>query len=229
MPINPENKVVVAVVALLGCGLIAYDYSEWKDVQISDGQMPSSASSVSAAAPKVPAALLVDAIAGKHLFGAPVVAPPNAAATLPETMLQLTLRGVAVSSNEKNSSAMIAGPNGKVVNYMAGKELPGGAVLSRVYKDRVVLEREGSYETLLFAQPKKSIDARVVASAGQDAYVTVPRTVAATGQVQSSRSVESLAARDARITAQMQQQRSSRNHLSLEERLNKLREGTPKK
>ena len=90
-------------------------------------------------------------IASWHLFGvmqedAPVekTRPVDA----PETRLKLTLHGVFASDDEHNARAIIGDPRGKEESYAVGDPLPGGAKLSEIYPDRIILERGGRFETL---------------------------------------------------------------------------------
>ncbi|MDX9739574.1 MAG: type II secretion system protein GspC [Gammaproteobacteria bacterium] len=91
-----------------------------------------------------------------HLFGEAPVAGSVAAPieTLPETRLNLVLRGVVAG---ENGGAIIGTPNGNESFYTIDARLPGGAVLREVYGDRVVLERSGQRETLRL--PRESLDA----------------------------------------------------------------------
>ncbi len=89
-------------------------------------------------------------IANWHLFGvagrdAPVKKAPVDA---PETRLKLTLRGVFSSHDKANARAIIGDPRGKEESYAIGDPLPGGAKLSEIYPDRIILERNGRFETL---------------------------------------------------------------------------------
>ena len=90
-------------------------------------------------------------LAGWHLFGAtsqqPVVqraAPLDA----PETRLRLTLKGVFASDGKSDGWAIIADPKGKEDSYSIGDPLPGGAKLAEIYPDRIILDRNGRFETL---------------------------------------------------------------------------------
>lgn len=90
-----------------------------------------------------------------HLFGqAPVAAAAAPVETLPETRLNLALRGVVAG---KDGGAIIGTPNGDESFYGIDARLPGGATLREVYGDRVVLERSGRRETLRL--PRESLDA----------------------------------------------------------------------
>lgn len=98
-------------------------------------------------------------IAQWHLFG---VKPQDArlevpVESLPETTLNLALRGVVASARPgEDSGAIIGAPNGADSFYPVEARLPGGATLKEVYADRVVLERSGRLETLRL--PKESLD-----------------------------------------------------------------------
>lgn len=76
---------------------------------------------------------------------APAPAQPRVA---PETRLALTLRGVLFSADKQKAKVIVAGADGKGHEYTLGKTLPGGALLQEIYPDRIILERNGRYETL---------------------------------------------------------------------------------
>lgn len=66
--------------------------------------------------------------------------------TAPETQLRLTLKGVLLSAT--SPSAIIAAQNADEQAYVIGDAIPGGAVLREVYQEKVILERQGRFETL---------------------------------------------------------------------------------
>lgn len=108
-----------------------------------------------------------------HLFGrAPVAAPVGAAPveTLPETRLNLVLRGVVAG---EDGGAIIGTPNGVESFYGIDAGLPGGATLREVYSDRVVLERSGRRETLRL--PRESVDAGAPPAAAAGPAVAAPQ------------------------------------------------------
>ncbi|MBK1733777.1 type II secretion system protein GspC [Halorhodospira abdelmalekii] len=91
------------------------------------------------------------AIADYHLFGRPPerreAARPEIPTDAPETRLNLTLRGILAQGGEGRGAAVIESREGQKV-FVAGAELPGGAVLERVQPDRVILSRDGQFEML---------------------------------------------------------------------------------
>ncbi len=98
-----------------------------------------------------PAPQAAGGIAGLHLFGAKPASRPAAQPrpeVVPETRLQLVLRGVFASDDPEAAGAIVAERNGRESFYGVGDKLPGGAILQAVYPDRIVLLRGGRLETL---------------------------------------------------------------------------------
>jgi general secretion pathway protein C len=91
-------------------------------------------------------------IADWHLFGAESRAQPvkqeAAPVDAPDTRLRLTLSGVFASSDDNEARAIIGDERGKEDSYAPGDSLPGGVKLSAIHADRVILQRNGLYETL---------------------------------------------------------------------------------
>lgn len=71
----------------------------------------------------------------------------------PDTSLQLTLEGVYVASEAKNSSAIIS-EKGVAKRYYVGDEIQQGVRLHEVQSSHVILKRLSSFETLRFADPE---------------------------------------------------------------------------
>ncbi len=95
-------------------------------------------------------------LANWHVFGEAgkqAVVKKATPLSAPETRLRLTLKGVFASDDKGLGQAIIADPKGKEDNYAVGDPLPGGARLSAIYPDRIILERSGRFETLKL--PKK--------------------------------------------------------------------------
>ena len=102
---------------------------------------------------------LISQMPGWHLMGvarqssAPVQA--STPVTAPETKLKLILRGVLASNDPDNARAIIADPRGKELQYGLGDTLPGNAELSEVHPDRIILKRNGRFETLRLPKTEK--------------------------------------------------------------------------
>lgn len=100
-------------------------------------------------------------IAGWHLFGkaeATAVARPGPIKA-PETRLRLTLRGLIASDEPGQARAIIARAGGEERSYRVGDEITSGVTLSGIYPDRVILERNGRYETLRLPRERMAIPA----------------------------------------------------------------------
>jgi general secretion pathway protein C len=88
-----------------------------------------------------------------ELFGRPGAAEPVAApppqAEVPETRLNLQLRGVIAEDDAQAGVAIIADNRGRDQIYRVGAQVPGGARLHAVHADQVVLNRGGVLERLM--------------------------------------------------------------------------------
>jgi general secretion pathway protein C len=89
-------------------------------------------------------------IAAWHIFGVAGQEEPavQAAVEAPDTSLKLTLRGVLASDDPNEARAIVGDPRGQEEHYAVGDPLPGNAKLTEIYPDRIILERNGRYETL---------------------------------------------------------------------------------
>ncbi len=92
---------------------------------------------------------LVSRITDAHLFGVyQSTASEPARTDAPETRLNLTLKGVLSATPATNASAIIAtGKNGPEDIYSVGDKV-SSATVKEIHADRVILERNGRYETL---------------------------------------------------------------------------------
>jgi general secretion pathway protein C len=93
----------------------------------------------------------IPGLANAHLFG---TAPaPGASSTddgqAPATRLALVLAGVLAADDPAHGLAILgeAVTNARV--YAVGQNVPGGARLHAVYEDRVILDRDGAFESLV--------------------------------------------------------------------------------
>ncbi|WP_166263168.1 type II secretion system protein N [Marinobacter caseinilyticus] len=92
-------------------------------------------------------------LATYELFGRPPSGTPVAAVvrkTAPETRLRLRLEGVLVSGQPELSGAIVAGSDGVTAHYRVGETLPGNAELVEVEAGRILIRRNGAFETLTF-------------------------------------------------------------------------------
>ena len=80
----------------------------------------------------------------------------NTPVEAPETKLKLVLKGALASNEPANARAIIADPRGKELQYAVGEKLPGNAELSEIHPDRIILKRNGRFETLRLPKDKKS-------------------------------------------------------------------------
>jgi general secretion pathway protein C len=113
-----------------------------------------------AAAPVNPDRQLISQMPAWHLMGVakqgnqPV--QTNTPLEAPETKLKLILKGALASNDPEHARALIADPRGKELPYAVGDKLPGNAELSEIHSDRIILKRNGRFETLRLPKDKKS-------------------------------------------------------------------------
>ena len=147
------NALLVIWVAWLLAGLI---WLVWPEPE--QGPLPQPLAVVPVAAEQQPR-IDEQQIAAWHVFGVAgeaKPAPKAAAVEAPDTSLKLTLRGVFASDEAGRARAIVGDPRGKEDHYAVGDPLPGGAKLSEIYPDRIILERNGRYETLRLPKERTS-------------------------------------------------------------------------
>jgi len=67
---------------------------------------------------------------------------------IPETRLDLVLKGTFTHAENEKASALIAPSNKKTDRYFVGDQVPGGAELVAVHRGEVILRRNGQDESL---------------------------------------------------------------------------------
>ena len=125
---------------------------------------------VDAAPPVVTAAALTPADIGPILSLAPFGAQPQAVVAdtpIGETTLDLTLMGVVVRSNPARSRALIANA-GIAGQYGPGDLLTDRAKLVEVATDHVILDVDGTLQTLSFPLPGDATQPQATAMTGTD-------------------------------------------------------------
>lgn len=106
--------------------------------------------------PAGPGASLQDsrrALASFDVFGRPAAGQPvaeNVRRNAPETRLRLRLEGVMVAEEPAQSGAIVSETGGTSAHYQVGEMLPGNAELVEVEPARILIRRQGSYESLAF-------------------------------------------------------------------------------
>jgi general secretion pathway protein C len=134
-----------SIVSVLLAVIIAAQLASlvWRTLGTSDDGEAAGVPAMGEAAP----AYDLQAIVNAHLFGmAAASGDPNDA---PATTANLLLSGTLAGPEPERGWAII-GANGQPARvYATGTSLPGGAKLFAVYPDRVILDRNGSRESLL--------------------------------------------------------------------------------
>ena len=158
---SPQTRRVILVINLLLIVWIASILASltWDLLSPDDAIEPVEVVADAAPVQANPDRQLISQMPGWHLMGearqssAPVQA--STPVTAPETKLKLILRGVLASNDPDNARAIIADPRGKELQYGLGDTLPGNAELSEVHPDRIILKRNGRFETLRLPKNEK--------------------------------------------------------------------------
>lgn len=102
----------------------------------------------------------VDTIASAHLFGeqtgSDAAAQKQKVINAPETRLNLVLTGIISEKNGKRSRALIETGNGKQESFAVDSEISDNIKLHAIYANRVILDRNGRFETLTLESVKKA-------------------------------------------------------------------------
>jgi general secretion pathway protein C len=84
-----------------------------------------------------------------NIFGVSDKAVPQKQVKVPETKLNLVLKGVLAANPMTRASAIIAkGKSGDEDIFSVGDKMPGGILVKEIHPEYVVLERNGLLETL---------------------------------------------------------------------------------
>lgn len=89
-------------------------------------------------------------ISQADLFGKVSPAPAPESSELPSTRLQWVLQGVFTGTEPDNGSAIILAGDQSARLFKANQTMPGGARLTEVHPDHVVINLNGRLETLRF-------------------------------------------------------------------------------
>ena len=106
-----------------------------------------------------PAVYNVDRIVAAHLFGiADQKKVANRTDDAPQTKLKLQLIGVLGTGNEDYARAMIQVESKGMKTYAIGDSIDGtDAQLHKVESEKVILDREGNFESLVMVREKTKI------------------------------------------------------------------------
>ena len=150
---------VLAVIAARALWFVAYG-PDARPADIEPAGLQSTASA--------PSAVDLSALERVDLF-APAAGGP-ASEALPETQLNLTLRGVRRGAAPGTGSAVIETPGQGQRTLPLGAEIVDGVTLEEIYEERVVINRRGARENLfLREEARQRAQASLIRSGGASA------------------------------------------------------------
>ena len=115
----------------------------WRALGAGDAELEADAVDLTPEAPAVDLPAIVNA----HLFG--VAADSGDPSSAPVTSANLALTGTLAGREPEQGWAIIGASGQSARVYATGAALPGGTKLVAVYPDRVILDRNGSRESLM--------------------------------------------------------------------------------
>jgi general secretion pathway protein C len=138
---------IVAALAVVG---IAWEAAQLTWLLLAPSPMVSApAATNNIVTPVSRAAINTQSIAAAHLFGVPGAASPTDPNALPQTQMSLVLAGT-MALDDPAAGFAIVGENAVGAKfYRVGAMINGGVRLHSVYADRVIIDRNGSLETLV--------------------------------------------------------------------------------
>ncbi len=148
--VSSLNRYAALSISVLLLGVLALETS---NLLATLNYQPSVSSNAKPAASAKQTIYQASSITNSNIFGRSLASASFSQANIPVTRLQLILRGAFTSSNPKQASAIIEGPDGQTRSYKSGSKIYGQASLQQVFSDRVVLSRNGQLETLYFPEP----------------------------------------------------------------------------
>jgi general secretion pathway protein C len=78
-----------------------------------------------------------------------------------ESLLNVTIVGILYDETPENSQVIIRSSSGEEKTYVIGDKIPGGAVIKRIIPNGVLVERDGTLESL--SLPKSELNFEPVA------------------------------------------------------------------
>ncbi len=158
---KPENiklvfKKLPTVVSLVLIVLCVYTVSQFVLIMLTDDESIDAAKNTLAKAnPDKNSQQAFKQLTMANLFGVANQNKTTIAKKVPETRLNLFLKGVFAFTPMKYSSAIIAsGKNGKEQSYGIGDKLAGGVTIKEIQSDYVILDRRGRSEILRMPESK---------------------------------------------------------------------------
>tara|TARA_B100000767_G_C19689463_1_gene503324 strand:- start:292 stop:906 length:615 start_codon:yes stop_codon:yes gene_type:complete len=116
-----------------------------------------------------------DAINLRHFFGLADAEPQVIVEALPTTQLNLTLAGLFTSTNKKKGGAIIIDAKKESNFFSIGEKLTGNVTLLSVHSDRIVIDRNGIYETLFIQDTQNKTNNRFATSNSQTSKANIIR------------------------------------------------------
>ena len=168
---RPASLATALCVVLLAYSVAQLTWMVLPIQVVGAGAVPPSRGGAGVASAPQPNALSMSRdVVARHVFGEVQTASANTKlSAIPETHLDLKLRGVMATRDPHTATAIVADSSGQEDYYTVGEALPGGATLKEVHDQYIVLSRNGRFETLRLPSDALKVSNGVVAPAAENA------------------------------------------------------------
>lgn len=151
---QPERLLTALNIVLTACAGLLVAQLVWMLVPSPESPAPPPVEATQGAAPG--GVMDLNAVVSLPLFGVRTIKSADSVPLeAPDTHLNLTLTGILAASEPSLARALIKDASGKQRSYGVDDDVPGGAKISAIYPDRVIMLRNGRYETLRL-EPNKT-------------------------------------------------------------------------
>jgi len=148
LQINQRLATLMSVLLIVACAYLLVEVT-WMFFPQEDGTASSAQQKVSSANNRQAQQETFRKLTSANIFGISEKSALQKQAKVPETRLNLTLKGVLAAKPMSLASAIIAqGKSGKEDIYSVGDKMQGGVLIKEIHPEYVVLERNGLLETL---------------------------------------------------------------------------------
>lgn len=116
-----------------------------------------------------------------HLFGIMGKTGPVTTTKVPETRLNLILKGILADEPMQNASVIISrSKGGKEEVYGLGDKMPGGIIIKEIHSEHIILLRQGQLETLRLIKESgvgKASSKRSVTTSGAESLKNIRQKI----------------------------------------------------
>ena len=156
--INQRSAAVVSMLLIVACAYVLVEISWMMFPQGNDADLPAQTKTKPVTKNKIQNTKFKN-LTTANIFGVSETAVVQKQTKVPETRLNLTLKGLLAATPMEMASAIISkGKNGKEDIFSVGDKMPGGILIKEINIDHVLLERNGQLEKLMMQKDSGEVN-----------------------------------------------------------------------